>query len=808
MTDLDVRVRLQLQNLLSKEAKVAAKDMAAIGVAAGKINGKATGKFAGELGKAWTASVKLGGALDKTAIAAGKAGQGVTKIGQGAKDIDATRRKIDQLTRSNMALAMSQKKIASAAMIGGMSRYGARPGATALAGAAGFAAGRARGRSAHREALLEAASRVSGNGYLLGAGGAVIAGAAIGGTAAAAAGGMALATREAIKFEKAMADVKKKVSLDEGATWGDVEQTINKVSRELGIARGDTAALTAMAGQAGIAYKDLAGFMRLAAMTAVGWDIAPKDASERLAKIKAATQWSIAELQEFADKVNALGDSSASAERDIAEMFQRAASAAKAANVPLDTSLAVTTALNSIGMAEETAARFWNAFSSKLRTASDQPDKAAEGYKLLGLTVAQVERGMKTNATKTIIDLFDRLEKSSDKAKAAVKIFGQEWWDEAARAGQALPEIRKNLELLAGGKWKGSLQQNLEIDLSTTDNHLKRTGAMLSQIGDRLGRWTLPLINEGLEQTLKKWEKLDAARAAREQEASIVDKGARDALTPAEAERLSKDPALREKIAKQREAERQELESARYRRDKLAVQVSSARAAGSGSLADVPAMVAELRKLDAQIAYLERRVEAVKEKAAEAPKERTEGLRGGFGQPSQKIIDELIGKFKELDASMKTLDLFPNAEETRQKAAKLVDELTAVFQRADLSPEARKLIDSYAAGIGAQGGKVDAQAQAIRARIQQILGAPIVVKIEPRLSGAKGVGGSTGSGGGASGGATPRKTSARPAGDVHIREAHFHGVQNVAGLHRTLMAAADRRARAGRDNALHDVDVG
>jgi hypothetical protein len=84
------------------------------------------------------------------------------------------------------------------------------------------------------------------------------------------------------------------------------------------------------------------------------------------------------------------------------------------------------------------------------------------------------------------------------------------------------------------------------------------------------------------------------------------------------------------------------------------------------------------------------------------------------------------------------------------------------------------------------------------------------VKIEPRLSGARGAGGSTGSGGGASGGATPKKKTSGLSGDVHfhVREANFHGVRDISSLKRQVLADADRRARSSRDSALHDIDVG
>ncbi len=342
--------------------------------------------------------------------------------------------------------------------------------------------------------------------------GAAVTGAAIGGTAAIGAGAGAYGFKQAIDFEKAMADVKKKVNLDPGAEWRDVEGLINRTSRAMGIQRVEMAQLAATAGQAGIEYKDLGAFMQLAAGASSAWDMAPKVAAQRLAEIKAATGYTIPQMRDFADKVNALGDTSAAAERDIINMFERSAGASQAANVPLDTTLAVLTALKSTGMHESKAATFFNAMASTLRTAGEGgrgAKQAAEGFKLLGLSIQEVEAGMKADATKTIFDVLDRLNKSPDSAAAGVKIFGRQWWDEAAQGGKALGEIVKNIELISSGKYQNySLSKNLSLDLDTAASHIDRVKAAASEAGDELMKWALPPIKDMAEEWLaeiKKW---------------------------------------------------------------------------------------------------------------------------------------------------------------------------------------------------------------------------------------------------------------------------------------------------------------
>lgn len=338
-------------------------------------------------------------------------------------------------------------------------------------------------------------------GMMLGMGGAAASGLAVGGAAA-------YGLRKAISFDQAMAEVRKKVELPAGESWDTVERLINSNARRYGIEREEMAALTAQAGQAGVAFKDLAGFMELTAKASAAWDMPAREASERLAKIQAQTQWTIPQLKEWADQVNELGDKSAAAERDIVEMFGRSAAAAKAAGVPFATTQAILTSLSGVGMQPEVASRFLNSLTGTLATAS-APKKGLDPYKALGLSASAVAAGMKTDATHTITQVLDRLKKSKNPAAIAQALLGKEWWDEGLRGGQALPEIVKNLKLVESGTWKGSLDRNMVTTLSTTENHLNRFGAMTSLIGDRLARWALPSINAQLDKMLESFDKAE-----------------------------------------------------------------------------------------------------------------------------------------------------------------------------------------------------------------------------------------------------------------------------------------------------------
>jgi TP901 family phage tail tape measure protein len=478
MADLDVAVRLKFLTQGEEKLKAAARDLQAFGKATGKLSTTATGRLGGDLTRAWTASVKLGGALDKSAGAAKRTAASLNRIGAEARDIDRARVAVDRLAKSQGRLRDTRGRFLSGAS-GSRAGFGFD---TAVAGGAIGGIAARRRREARATFLSEAASRVTPEGYLIGAGGAVIAGATIGATAAAGLAAVGVAAKEAIGRESAFADIQKKVNLDAGQSWDTLDRKVRKVSTTLGIGYEQAAAVFAQGGQGNIATGDLEDFAMLGAKVSTAWDVGAKEAAQMLTEIHGQTRWSNKELETFADKVNFLGDISAAAEKDIGAMWQRASAGAKAAGVSYDDSMVMMTALRGVGMQDEVAARFFGQFSSTLRRATSLKKGPQEAIKELGLTPQQVEKGMQTDAMSTMIDLLQRLDKAKNPVKIANTLFGGEWFDEALRMKESLSEIIRLREALAKGGYAGSLDKALTIDLGTTEAQLRRVKEALLDI--------------------------------------------------------------------------------------------------------------------------------------------------------------------------------------------------------------------------------------------------------------------------------------------------------------------------------------
>ncbi len=355
---------------------------------------------------------------------------------------------------------------------------------------------------------------------------------------------------QSVSREKAMADVRKKVDLPEGETFEKLERTITKFSITFGQSFENVAAIVAEAGAAGVAFEQLAGFTELATKASIAWDVPAREAAQKLFEIRAATQSTLPQLEEFADMINALGDSSAAKESSILEMFQRVGAAAKEAGVPIKTSLAFLTGIRSVGIGDEVGARAFGALTNKLVTA-DRSKKGTKALKEMGLDAKSFAKRMKTDATGALLSFFEALEKTPDAIGPLTDFVGNEWFDEVLRMKGAVAEIRKALALLSNpANYKGSATKTLNVELNTTANHLERLKALASDVGDRMGRWALPPINAAIERLIQGLNALDARdqdRKAAEDVGGKIDEGT--PLTAQERQRMLDDKVFADRAS-------------------------------------------------------------------------------------------------------------------------------------------------------------------------------------------------------------------------------------------------------------------
>ncbi|MDC7787376.1 phage tail tape measure protein [Rhodoplanes sp. TEM] len=709
MTTLDVALRLKLINDLKKGSADAAKDLAGIKTAAAGLNGT-------------RGADKLKRDILDVSTASRQAGQNLGTVRREAQGL-GTVRGPEKLKRDLLETASAARKAQSA--VSGL--HGAAQKVRDRAGAAG---GRGRGGPVVVGGTADALAGI-GTGYA--------------GYRAARA-----AARTVVDQDKAWAEVRKKVTgtPDQLAA---LQGVLRKMAFRYGMEPAEAFQQAAAAGAAGIDIKELPEAVETGLMASKAWDTSARETMQTMAEMKSALGWSLQTLRDWGDKVNALADASAASERALIEAAKRSTAPGAAVGLDYDTVLGITAAQISGGMPEEVAARWMNTFGSKLAAAHVGTDKQQEALKkYLGLDPKQVSAGMEKNARGTILDVLGRFDKlkQQDKVAFGVQFFGQEWWDETARAAKVLPEITRMLEILGDKtKWSGSMQGNLAIQLGTIESHYQRVAAAAANAAEATDRMSgaskgFKDIANWLGELTQRYA--DYAQWVEKRNAGLDDR-IKDGI------RKREDAHIDDLAAKLSGAESGVAKGrpfARWERDRLRRELEDAR----------------MRRAEARL-----RDEALAEK------------------PGVTVTDRDLRQQRGLDAYRRR---YPTLQGQRSTGAGAV--MAPAPNLGEIVPptagaKAQAAMQGVTQAIKTEGAKAEAEAQSVVERIKAIfqgLNFNVSPTITPRL-GPGGVGGGGGGGGGGGDAKAPGKQSSR-GGITVAGPVHFHGVQDVDGVRRAF----------------------
>ena len=194
-------------------------------------------------------------------------------------------------------------------------------------------------------------------------------------TAAAAAGlsaGLALAAREAMRFESSMADVRKVVDgLESETAFKEIQDEILDLTKTIPVAAEGFAEIYAAAGQSGIAREELKDFATLVAQVGIAFDMTAADAGTALSQMRVALGLSTEELRLFADQMNYVSNNSGATASNLVEFMKRAGSAGKIAGFAASETMGLGAAMIQAGAEADVAA---TSFRSLVRAMSAGPN--------------------------------------------------------------------------------------------------------------------------------------------------------------------------------------------------------------------------------------------------------------------------------------------------------------------------------------------------------------------------------------------------------------------------------------------------
>lgn len=311
------------------------------------------------------------------------------------------------------------------------------------------------------------------------------------------AGGLAFATREAMKFETAMAGVRKVVDgTDE--QYAKLSDELKKMGAELGISAAEMAELAASGGQLGVPIEKLSEFTAIASKMSVAFGMSAEEAGNAAATIANVFQLPIGEVEKLGDAINVLGNNTAAREKDIVAAMARIGGTAKQFGLAADEAAALADAFIALGKPPEVAATAINAMLQKLQTAQSQGKGFQTALEGIGTSADEMAANIAANPQQALTEFLHKLEGLDKQSRALTlsQLFGTEYSDDIALLVGSLGEYEKALGLVADkGQVVGAMQKEVANAMSTSEAQINKAKQEIINVAIEVGEKLLPLVS-------------------------------------------------------------------------------------------------------------------------------------------------------------------------------------------------------------------------------------------------------------------------------------------------------------------------
>ena len=311
------------------------------------------------------------------------------------------------------------------------------------------------------------------------------------------AGGLAFAAKEAMKFETAMAGVKK-VAEGTDEQYAKLSDELKKMSAELGISAAEMADLAAAGGQLGIPIEKLSEFTAIASKMSVAFGMTAEEAGNAVATIANVFQLPIGEVEKLGDAINVLGNNTAAREKDIVAAMARIGGTAKQFGLAADEAAALADAFIALGKPPEVAATAINAMLQKLQTAQSQGKGFQAALEGIGTSADEMAANIAANPQQALTDFLHKLEGLDKQSRALMlsQLFGTEYSDDIALLVGSLGEYEKALGLVADkGQVVGAMQKEVANAMSTSEAQIAKAKQEIINVAIEVGEKLLPLVS-------------------------------------------------------------------------------------------------------------------------------------------------------------------------------------------------------------------------------------------------------------------------------------------------------------------------
>lgn len=276
-----------------------------------------------------------------------------------------------------------------------------------------------------------------------------------------------------VEFETAMAGVAKTTDLS-AVQLDAMAEKIKALSERIPVSTTELAGLVEAAGQLGIADEYLLTFAETMAALGVSTNLSASEAATSLAQLANVMRTSGKDYDRMGSSIVALGNSSATTEKDIVEMSQRLAGAARVVHMSEAQVFGYAAALSSVGVEAEAGGtalqKMWGDIETMVATGSED---LAGWAKVAGMSAAEFAEAWEKDAGSAYQAFVEGLGKGNERGQSAI----------ATLAELGVTEQRTTRAVL-GLATAGDL---LERSLATSEAAWEQGTALATEAGIRYG---------------------------------------------------------------------------------------------------------------------------------------------------------------------------------------------------------------------------------------------------------------------------------------------------------------------------------
>ncbi|MEB7998928.1 phage tail tape measure protein [Staphylococcus saprophyticus] len=323
--------------------------------------------------------------------------------------------------------------------------------------------------------------------------------------------GFGASVKAAVDYEQALAGVAKTTNLS-GAELNKMSDEITGMSKQMPFAATEIAGVAEAAGQLGVKKSEITDFTKTMLDMSVATNLTSEEAATEFARFANAAGMPIDKVDRLGASVVALGNTTATTEKEIVEMGQRLAGAGSQAGFSADQIMSISAAMSSVGIEAEAGGTAMTQIFNKMTKATAEGGETLDNFgKTAGMTGKEFAETWEANPTKALSAFVKGLSNTEGGAKGVLKaldsvgIKGIREADTIRRLSNNHTVLDKALRTGAKG-WKenNALTNEAKTRYKTMGSQLQIFKNQLFALGKDIGNVIAPVV-VGITKKFGQW---------------------------------------------------------------------------------------------------------------------------------------------------------------------------------------------------------------------------------------------------------------------------------------------------------------